>query len=374
MREKMKFNKLAFAITTLLVSGAAWSHGYLMDPPSRALLCNHIKNNDRSYPIEQMNTGCGSIQYEPQSMEANKGYPTLGPVDGRIGSAQWKDGYEMDAQSATRWNKTPMSAGPHQFTWKFTAPHNTTKYEYFITKNDWNPNQVLSRASFEGKPFCTVSRGGERPGQTDSHTCDVPDRQGDQIILAIWTVDDTSNAFYNTADVEFSGNNIGDDGQEAQHKPVIQLAQDKLVVEKSAVNMSYTLDASKSQNVTHYSWEVIDGYSHFQLQDKQGTSPVHQLEGAEMSAPGAWVAADHVGTGTYRLTASNAFGSVQKDIQVEVKDSHETPASSAWAVGKHYQVNDLVTYQGSTYRCLNVHTSQLDWFPGNAPTLWIMVK
>lgn len=372
----MKLNKLAFAVTTLLVSGAAWSHGYLLDPPARALLCNKIKEtHDKNYPTEKMNTGCGNIQYEPQSMERGKGYPLGELLDGMIASANSVRGPELDAQSEARWNKTPMSAGEHQFTWYFTTPHPTTKYEYFITKNDWNPNQALSRASFESTPFCTVSRNGERPGQTDSHTCNVPAREGYQAILAVWTVNDTSAAFYNIADVEFSGSNIGggDDGShEQQHKPVIHFAQNKIVVEKNSANAAYAMDASNTQYANNYIWEVVEGFDKFQLQEKHAAPTTRRLEGPNITAPRAWVKGDHTGTATYRLTATNDFGSVSKDIQVEVKDS--IPQGSAWVVGHQYFAGDTVTHNGQTYKCLNDNKSQSDWAPGAAHSLWQLVK
>jgi len=42
----------------------------------------------------------------------------------------------------------------------------------------------------------------------------------------------------------------------------------------------------------------------------------------------------------------------------------------AWAVGVAYAVNDTVTYGGSTYKCLQGHTSQADWTPPAVPALW----
>ncbi|MBQ0954816.1 lytic polysaccharide monooxygenase [Serratia symbiotica] len=201
----MKLNKIAIAVASLLVSGAALSHGYVMDPPARAYLCS---SNAVGYsPVT--NKGCGNIQYEPQSLEAHKGFPHGGVVDGQIASANRVRGGELDVQNMDRWAKTPISAGKNQFHWTFTAAHPTTKYEYFITKNHWNPNAPLTRASFETTPFCTIQRNGAVPGRGPSevHTCDVPAREGYQEILAVWTVDDTSNAFYNVIDVEFAGNN-----------------------------------------------------------------------------------------------------------------------------------------------------------------------
>ncbi len=45
----------------------------------------------------------------------------------------------------------------------------------------------------------------------------------------------------------------------------------------------------------------------------------------------------------------------------------------AWAPGVAYAVNDTVTYGGSTYYCIQAHTSQTGWEPPNVPALWGLV-
>ncbi len=45
----------------------------------------------------------------------------------------------------------------------------------------------------------------------------------------------------------------------------------------------------------------------------------------------------------------------------------------AWAPNVAYAVNDTVTYAGSTYKCLQAHTSLTGWEPPNAPSLWQLV-
>ena len=51
-----------------------------------------------------------------------------------------------------------------------------------------------------------------------------------------------------------------------------------------------------------------------------------------------------------------------------------TPANAAargaWAPNTAYAVNDTVTYSGSTYTCLQAHTSLTGWEPANVPALW----
>jgi chitinase len=44
--------------------------------------------------------------------------------------------------------------------------------------------------------------------------------------------------------------------------------------------------------------------------------------------------------------------------------------ASAWAPNTPYSVNQLVTYGGQTYKCLQAHTSQVGWEPSNVPALW----
>ena len=42
-----------------------------------------------------------------------------------------------------------------------------------------------------------------------------------------------------------------------------------------------------------------------------------------------------------------------------------------WVVPKAYAINDIVSYQSiQAYRCIQAHTSQLDWQPPLVPALW----
>lgn len=46
----------------------------------------------------------------------------------------------------------------------------------------------------------------------------------------------------------------------------------------------------------------------------------------------------------------------------------------AWAPNTAYAVNDTVTYGGSTYSCVQAHTSLTGWEPPNVPALWNLVQ
>ncbi|GAB0106525.1 hypothetical protein JMUB6875_55110 [Nocardia sp. JMUB6875] len=48
-----------------------------------------------------------------------------------------------------------------------------------------------------------------------------------------------------------------------------------------------------------------------------------------------------------------------------------TPVPAAWQQGLRYNVGDVVSYNGSQYRCIQAHTADApDWTPPNTPALW----
>jgi len=186
-------------LSAMLASQSASAHGYLEVPPSRALLCQQGKN-----------VNCGGAQYEPQSVgETFKGFPAgiggapmQGPVDGKIASGGHSLFSAVDAQSANRWHLTEIKDRNIDFQWQYPAPHPATKHEYFISRNGWNPNEPLTRATFEPTAFCTVDGGHKLPVAGAKQNCQIPaDKSGQHVILGIWTVGDTDAAFYNVADV-----------------------------------------------------------------------------------------------------------------------------------------------------------------------------
>ncbi|MBA0960742.1 lytic polysaccharide monooxygenase, partial [Enterococcus gallinarum] len=110
-------------------------------------------------------------------------------------------------QTATIWTKQNLSTGPTKFTWSYTAAHKTAKWHYYITKNNWNPNKPLSRDEFQ---FIGEVDGHGKDADTNlTHTITIPsDHLGYHVILAVWDVNDTSNAFYNVIDANIQPRNL----------------------------------------------------------------------------------------------------------------------------------------------------------------------
>ncbi|MER5176950.1 lytic polysaccharide monooxygenase [Streptomyces sp. NPDC002896] len=199
MRRKKTYAALLGLTTAgalVLSAGGASSHGYTDLPISRQKLC-----------ANGTVTGCGAIQYEPQSVEGPKGFPAAGPADGQICSANHTNFAALDSPktpSGGAWPTTKVTGGQsYTFRWQFTARHSTTDFKYFITKNGWNESQPLTRSAIEATPFLTVPYSGQPPA-TLSHAGTLPSgKSGHHVILAVWTIADTANAFYACSDVQF---------------------------------------------------------------------------------------------------------------------------------------------------------------------------
>ncbi|MEV7419153.1 lytic polysaccharide monooxygenase [Streptomyces sp. NPDC089919] len=178
----------------LFAAPAAEGHGYTDQPLSRQKLCANKTVAD-----------CGPIQWEPQSVEGPKGFPAAGPADGHICSANHSEFGQLDDPRGGAWPATRVTGGQsYDFRWQFTAPHSTTDFKYYITRNGWDPAKPLTRAALDPLPFMTVTYNGTRPPYTVVHPGTIPTgKTGRHLILGVWAINDTPNAFYSCADVQF---------------------------------------------------------------------------------------------------------------------------------------------------------------------------
>ena len=140
----MKLKKIALLTAlALLTTSQVIAHGYVESPASRAYLCNTGKN-----------ISCGNIQYEPQSIEAPEGLFERGSLDNKMGSAGVSMAAALNEQEQSRWAKTVVTSGQFlNIKWKFRANHVSKYFKFYITKADWNPDQLLTRDSFEALPL-----------------------------------------------------------------------------------------------------------------------------------------------------------------------------------------------------------------------------
>ncbi|MDP7988821.1 lytic polysaccharide monooxygenase [Bacillus sp. MHSD_36] len=285
-------------IGTTLIPQNAYAHGFVEKPGSRSALC--------SQTYGALNVNCGSIMYEPQSLEAPKGFPQAGPVDGQIASAGGKFGGILDQQTVDRWFKNTITGGENTFTWKFTAPHLTSKWHYYITKKEWDPNKALTRADFE--PIGIVQHDGSAASNNVAHKINVPtDRSGYHVILAVWDVADTVNAFYNVIDV-----NLINDVKPDIEAPSIPNGLQAQKVTANSIELKWN---ASTDNVG------VKGYQVFRNGEMIDTVPGTHFINKQLQPSMEY---------TYTVKAIDAAGNVSKESEaLTVKTTVEAPDTEA---------------------------------------------
>ncbi|MFJ9773014.1 lytic polysaccharide monooxygenase auxiliary activity family 9 protein [Kitasatospora sp. NPDC101157] len=194
---------------------AAPRHGRLTNPRSRADI--HFKGGwpsngleaGKFFPATQVGLSDPDVPTDVVSG------PKPVPPDGKIASGGSEPtGAVLD--EVRDWQKVDLRAGVEvPFQWGFSAKHRTRRYNYFVTKEDWDPSAPLSRAQFEREPFATYKPYGDMPYDKmpeahddphldKPHPVKLPNRSGYHVILGVWEVADTGHAFYQVIDVNFT--------------------------------------------------------------------------------------------------------------------------------------------------------------------------
>ncbi|MEU9115669.1 lytic polysaccharide monooxygenase auxiliary activity family 9 protein [Streptomyces sp. NPDC048483] len=185
-------------------------HGQVSSPPSRAQL----------YLAAWQAAGLEAGKFFPASDsglrdpyapdDTMNGQP---PEDGRIASAGHDFAALLD-EPRNDWKTQSVSSGQRlDIAWYSGTAHRTRRWNYFLTKEGWDPGERLSRGQFEAEPFhaeqltCQPfwSCDSLIPEEPTTHTLLMPRRaDGYQVLLAVWEIADTPNAFYQVIDLEYT--------------------------------------------------------------------------------------------------------------------------------------------------------------------------
>lgn len=262
---KSKFYLLFLVVFgVLMISTTTVSaHGYVESPASRSYQ-GSLEKNTLGYSAALAKYG--AVINEPQSLEYRKGFPEQGPKDGRIASANGILGDTiLDLQTADRWKKTNISTGVNSFTWKYFAYHSTAKWHYYITKQGWDPNQPLARADLE--LIGTIAGNGAIPTDNTPHQITIPqNRQGYHVIVAVWDVADTQNAFYSVIDV----NVVPSTG--VSTPPSIPTGLSASTITSSSAKISWAPQSDATSYLVFRNEQSVKEVSTTEFQD-QGLSP-----------------------------------------------------------------------------------------------------
>ncbi|CAK9890705.1 MULTISPECIES: lytic polysaccharide monooxygenase auxiliary activity family 9 protein [Pseudomonas] len=199
-------------------------HGRVITPTSRGskaielkLLSAHDVNEmegGKNFPDTVAGPVPAPFQQDEQS--------TTPPADGYILSGGRQDqrdcvnftNAEMSAKlgHAFSWPLLNVAAGQtFKVEWTYTAEHVTRGYRWFITKDGWDENKRITRAQLESAPFAEDlypyvpfwSHPDELKVKTH-HEVKLPtSKRGHHVIVLLWLVANTGNAFYQAFDVNF---------------------------------------------------------------------------------------------------------------------------------------------------------------------------
>ncbi|WP_406674684.1 lytic polysaccharide monooxygenase [Nonomuraea sp. N2-4H] len=207
----------ATGVLVLLPASAAHAHGTMSNPPSRVYVCkNEGPESPKSEACKAAVAAGGTQAFydwnEVSLLEAGGRHRELIP-DGKLCSAG-RDKYRgLDLQRAD-WPATPVRPGDFTLTYHATAPHANSNFEFYITREGWNPTMPLKWSDLVHiKTFTN-----QNPTTFTNWTITLPQRTGRHILYSIWQrVVGSNEAFYTCSDIDFGGG--GTPGPEPEPEP-----------------------------------------------------------------------------------------------------------------------------------------------------------
>ena len=114
---------------------------------------------------------------------------------------------------------SPNQQGELDFVFKATAPHSTKYFDFYITKDGYDPLVPLKWSDLEATPFCSITEVVLEDGNYNMN-CPFPEgKTGKHLIYNIWQRDDSQEAFYACIDV-----NIEEETEESEYTSIGNIA------------------------------------------------------------------------------------------------------------------------------------------------------
>ncbi|MEA5206375.1 lytic polysaccharide monooxygenase [Enterobacter mori] len=195
-------------------------HGGVFQPPSRASL-EFGRNSWIVYSLEAgkcypMRSAPGE-ENDPDWLTYQDDVSAEPPADGKIASGGFPQAAILDRPDID-WPRHEVETGQLlDIYWDYHAVHLSRRWRYFLTHENWDSSQPLTRASFEESPFHIVQLEEHphwshiealTPPEPTHHQLRLPERQGYHVLLAVWDVANTGNAFFQVIDLQFVGDSL----------------------------------------------------------------------------------------------------------------------------------------------------------------------
>ncbi|WP_243773718.1 lytic polysaccharide monooxygenase auxiliary activity family 9 protein [Actinomadura barringtoniae] len=197
----------AALLSVVVQASPASAHGTMSDPPSRVYVCKLENPESPKSDACKAAVAAGGTQAfydwnEVSLLDAGGRHRELIP-DGKLCSAG-REKYRGLDLVRTDWPAKRISPGPLTITYYATAPHQNSNFEFYITRDGWDPSQPLRWADLV--PIQTFNN--QNPTTYTNWTINIPQRTGRHILYSIWQrVVGSNEAFYTCSDVDFGGGN-----------------------------------------------------------------------------------------------------------------------------------------------------------------------
>ena len=204
------FSIVSLTVLLLLSAQTTFAHGSIEEPASRSLGCY---NDD---PMSPVSAACQAALAEGEGTQQFYDWHEVNLLaggqhreliqDGELCSAS-RDKYAGLDLARDDWPATyiyPDENGQYEFVFWAWAPHSTDYFDFYVTKDDYDPLQPINWSTLEDDPFCTITEVSLTTDARYKMTCDLPtNKTGRHLIYNIWQRDDTPEAFYSCSDVIF---------------------------------------------------------------------------------------------------------------------------------------------------------------------------
>ncbi|PRX61217.1 chitin-binding protein [Nonomuraea fuscirosea] len=212
---------LVLITSVLMAPTQAQAHGVSMFPGARTFLCwqDGLRDNGQILPY---NPACAAAVNQSGTTPLYNWFAVLrsdgaGRTSGFIPDGQLCSGgtggpYDFSAYNAVRsdWPLTHLTSGASITMRHSNWAEHPGAFNYYITKNGWNPNGPLKWSDLE--PFGSVTNPPKSGGAGGLNyyywNAQLPSgKSGRHIIYTHWIRSDSSENFYSCSDVVFDGGN-----------------------------------------------------------------------------------------------------------------------------------------------------------------------
>ena len=276
------------------------------------------------------------------------------------------------------WDATPWSpnaSGRYEFRYFATAPHRTLSWQFYLTRNGWNP----ASAPLKWSDLDLVA---EVPGAQVVTTPDsryimqlnLPVRKGRHLLYAVWQRSDSQEAFYSCSDVTFGGTTGEPPPTPTGFQQLGQIAASNLPI---GATVKFRVFDRNGSDVEAHTMTIQSGDQPASEWLKDLATMVNQssrfvrigqVQGSVVVVP--------VGKTVLQVYALTADSGVRFVVDTTFPPGTNPPPTSGttWTEGKAYKVGDVVVYQGRRYVCLQAHTAfaGAGWYPNAAGVVNIL--